>query len=428
MITMSIFFFHLSLESAIVTPVSILADGLSKTSNILLHLCEQFFFVNRCVFKVGIMPDEINNLSASQYLPFEEKVADYDRQIAELKQSNLQGGLETSSEIRRIQILRTAELKQVYSNLTAWQSVQVSRHPQRPLLSDYLEYMVKDFRELHGDRCFGDDRAIVTALGQIGMQKVMIIGQEKGRDTKEKIACNFGCPNPEGYRKALVKMKLAEKYNLPIVTLIDTPGAFPGVGAEERGQAQAIAVNLMEMSRLRVPIICIVIGEGGSGGALGIGVGDRMAMLEYSYYSVISPEGCAAILWRDGTHAPEAADALKLTSKELTALNVIDAVIPEPLGGAHRSVHDTIYNVEQYIIKTLRELRREKTEKLLENRYAKLRAIGDANQKTLDEAAVKSKPLIPERLSVEAQLRQSREIPLKETEELVEEKLPSFFN
>lgn len=365
------------------------------------------------------MPEAINNLSVNQYLPFEEKVAEFDRQIAELKASSLRDGFENASQIRRIQRLRTIELKQVYSNLTAWQSVQVSRHPQRPLLSDYLDYMVKDPRELHGDRCFGDDRAIVTMLGHIGRQKVMIIGQEKGRDTKEKIACNFGCPNPEGYRKALLKMKLAEKYNLPIVTLIDTPGAFPGVGAEERGQAQAIAINLMEMSRLKVPIICIVIGEGGSGGALGIGVGDRMAMLQYAYYSVISPEGCAAILWRDGTFAPDAASALKLTSKELTELNVIDSVIPEPLGGAHRSMHDTIFNVEQYIVRTLRQLKRVKIDKLLEDRYAKLRAIGDASQKVLQSVADQPKPSIPDRLSAEAQLRQGKEIPLKEAPQLV---------
>ncbi|MHC4313435.1 MAG: acetyl-CoA carboxylase carboxyltransferase subunit alpha, partial [Planctomycetota bacterium] len=228
----------------------------------------------------------------------------------------------------------------------------------------------------HGDRCFGDDRAIVTGLGQIGRDRVFIVGQNKGRNTKEKVVCNFGCPNPEGYRKALVKMKFAEKYGIPVVTLIDTPGAYPGIGAEERGQAQAIAANLQEMSRLRVPIICICIGEGGSGGALGIGVGDRLAMLEFAYYSVISPEGCAAILWRDGSQAPHAAAALKLTSKDLYKLELVDAVIPEPLGGAHRNVHDTVYNVEKYIAKTLRDLKRTKVDNLLENRYRKLRSIG----------------------------------------------------
>ena len=236
--------------------------------------------------------------------------------------------------------------------------------------------MVKDFHELHGDRCFGDDRAMVTGLGQIGREKVLIIGQNKGRALKENVACNFGCANPEGYRKALAKMKFAAKFGIPVVTIIDTPGAYPGIGAEERGQARAIAVNLFEMSRLPVPIICICIGEGGSGGALGIGVGDRLAMLEFAYYSVISPEGCAGILWRDGSQAPEAAEALKLTSKDLLKLKLIDEVIAEPLGGAHRNIHDTVYNVEQYIIGTLATLKRAKVENLLDNRYRKLRAIG----------------------------------------------------
>ncbi len=231
------------------------------------------------------MADTTITSNGNQYLPFEDKVADLDRQIAELRSLSSQKGIDYSTETRRLQRARTSELKKIYSNLSAWQTVQVTRHPQRPLLGDYLNFMVKDTRQLHGDRCFGDDRAIVTALGQIGREKVLIVGQNKGRDTKEKIACNFGCPNPEGYRKALAKMKLAEKFNLPVVTLIDTPGAHPGIDAEERGQAQAIAVNLMEMSRLRVPIVCVVIGEGGSGGALGIGVGDRMAIPEYSAYS-----------------------------------------------------------------------------------------------------------------------------------------------
>jgi acetyl-CoA carboxylase carboxyl transferase subunit alpha len=236
--------------------------------------------------------------------------------------------------------------------------------------------MVKDFHELHGDRCFGDDRAIITGVGQIGRDKVLVVGQNKGRTTKDRIACNFGCPNPEGYRKALAKMKFAEKFGIPIVTLIDTPGAYPGVGAEERGQAQAIAVNLAEMSRLRVPIICVCIGEGGSGGALGIGVGDRFAMLEFAYYSVISPEGCAAILWRDGSQAADAAQALKLTSQDLHRLGLVDAIIPEPVGGAHRNIHDAVFNVESYITKTLSELKRIKVGQLLEDRYMKWRSIG----------------------------------------------------
>jgi acetyl-CoA carboxylase carboxyl transferase subunit alpha len=324
------------------------------------------------------MPDIKNKISDGDYLDFEDKVADFDRQINELRRLSSIKGIDYSAEISCLQQKQVAELKRLYSNLTAWQTVQVARHPKRPLLSDYLDLMVKDFRELHGDRYFGDDRAIITGLGQIGRERVLIVGQNKGRDTKEKVTCNFGCPNPEGYRKAIDKMKFAEKYHIPVITFIDTPGAYPGIGAEERGQAQAIAVNLMEMARLRVPIICICIGEGGSGGALGIGVGDRMAMLEFAYYSVISPEGCAAILWRDGSQAPDAAEALKLTSKDLYKLNLVDSIIPEPLGGAHRSVHDTVHNVEEYIIKTLRDLERIRIENLLDSRYKKLRSIGSS--------------------------------------------------
>lgn len=324
----------------------------------------------------GATKPNTTNLTNGDHLEFEEKVADLDRQMNELRKLGSTKGIDYSPEIRQLQRQQVAELKRIYSNLTAWQTVQVARHPKRPLLNDYINLMVKDFRELHGDRCFGDDRAILTGFGHIGRERVLVVGQNKGRTTKEKIACNFGCPNPEGYRKALAKMKLAEKFDIPIVTLIDTPGAYPGIGAEERGQAQAIAVNLHQMSRLKVPIICIVIGEGGSGGALGIGVGDKLAILEFAYYSVISPEGCAAILWRDGSQAPSAAEALKLTSKDLYKLGVVDAVIPEPLGGAHRSIHDTIYNVEKYIVKTLRDLKRMKIENLLETRYEKWRSIG----------------------------------------------------
>ena len=319
-----------------------------------------------------------SSLSNGDHLEFEEKVAHLDRQMKELRKLSSTKGIDYSAEIRELQRQQVDELKTIYSNLTAWQTVQVARHPNRPLLSDYLNLMVKDFRELHGDRCFGDDRALITGLGQIGREKVLVVGQNKGKTTKQKITCNFGCPNPEGYRKALAKMKFAEKFGIPVVTLIDTPGAYPGIGAEERGQAQAIAVNLTQMPRLKVPIICIVIGEGGSGGALGIGVGDRLAMLEFAYYSVISPEGCAAILWRDGSQAPKAAEALKLTSKDLHKLGLVDAVIPEPLGGAHRNLHDTVYNVEKYIVKTLRDLKRTKINNLLENRYNKLRAIGSS--------------------------------------------------
>jgi acetyl-CoA carboxylase carboxyl transferase subunit alpha len=323
------------------------------------------------------MTDKNNRIEEGDYLDFEQDIAHLDRQMGELRKLSAAKGIDYSPEIRRLQKDQVAQLKTIYSSLSAWQTVQVARHPKRPLLDDYLNLMVKDFRELHGDRCFGDDRAILTGLGQIGREKVLIVGQNKGKSTKEKIACNFGCANPEGYRKAIAKMKFAEKYAIPVVTLIDTPGAYPGVGAEERGQAQAIAVNLIEMSRLRVPIICICIGEGGSGGALGIGVGDRLAILEFAYYSVISPEGCAAILWRDGSQAPQAAEALKLTSKDLLRLKLIDAAIPEPLGGAHRNVHDTVCNVEEYLIRNLRDLKRTNIDNLLNARYKKLRNIGN---------------------------------------------------
>jgi acetyl-CoA carboxylase carboxyl transferase subunit alpha len=322
------------------------------------------------------MPEHKQSTTSSGHLEFEAKVADFDSQMNELRRLSSVKGIDYSAEIRQLQRQQVAELKRIYSKLSAWQTVQVARHPNRPVLRDYLDLMVKDFRELHGDRCFGDDRSIVTGLGHIGRERVLIVGQNKGKTTKEKIACNFGSPNPEGYRKAMAKMKFAEKFGVPIVTLIDTPGAYPGIGAEERGQAQAIAVNLYQMSRLKVPVVCIVIGEGGSGGALGIGVGDRLAMLEFAYYSVISPEGCAAILWRDGSQAPKAAEALRLTSKDLHKLGVVDSVIPEPLGGAHRNLHDTVYNVERYIVKTLRDLKRTKLENLLDNRYKRLRTIG----------------------------------------------------
>lgn len=344
--------------------------------------------------------------SALQYLPFESDIAELDRQIEQLRDQNpkqsLQG--ESSPAIRKLQVKQTEKLKSLYTNLTPWQTVQVARHPQRPIFADYLNYMFNDVRVLHGDRCFGDDKAIITALGQIGREKVMIVGQNKGSSVKEKVACNFGCPNPEGYRKALAKMKLAEKFGLPIVTLIDTPGAYPGIGAEERGQAQAIAVNLMEMSRLRVPIVCVVIGEGGSGGALGIGVGDRLAILEHSYFSVISPEGCAAILWHDGTQAPQAAEALRLTGKELLKLKLVDAIVPEPLGGAHRNLHDTIYHVEKFITKNLQQLKRISIDKLLDNRYAKIRNIGAGCALASEFPAPQQKPAIPDRLSIKAQL------------------------
>lgn len=334
-------------------------------------------------------------------LDFEKPLAELEEQIAELQRLQTAKGIDYTPEIRQLRGNLAKLTAKIYNHLTPWELVQVARHPRRPLFMDYVNMLVKDFCELHGDRCFGDDKAIVTGFGRLGREKVMIIGHNKGRTTKEKVASNFGCAHPEGYRKALLKMKLAEKFQLPIVCLIDTPGAYPGIGAEERGQAQAIAVNMMEMSRLKVPIVCVVIGEGGSGGALGIGVGDKVAVMQYAYYSVISPEGCAAILWKSGEQAPEAATALKLTGPDLLRLKAIDAIVEEPLGGAHRNPHEAAHNLESFILKNLRDLKRCKLENLLENRYKKFRQIGEferdnhpfpkrpvmANEKTILELA-----------------------------------------
>ncbi len=323
------------------------------------------------------LDEEIVN---NTWLEFEKPLADLQNQIRELTDLQASKGIDYSTEIRQLRDNLAALTRKIYDNLTAWETVQIARHPKRPLFMDYVDMMVKDFVELKGDRFYGDDQAIVTGFGRIGHEKVMIVGQNKGRDTKEKIACNFGCAHPEGYRKALAKMKLAEKFNLPVICLIDTPGAYPGIGAEERGQAQAIAVNLMEMSTLKVPIVCVVIGEGGSGGALGIGVGDRIAIMQYAWYTVASPEACAAILFKNGEQAPHAAEVLKLTSKDLLKLEVVDHVVTEPLGGAHRNPHEAAHNLESYLIKTIRELKRFKPENLTENRYRKLRSIGQFTQ------------------------------------------------
>ncbi len=309
-------------------------------------------------------------------LDFEKPLAELENQITELQTLQQTKGIDYTPEIAQLRTNLTKLTAKIYSHLSAWETVQVARHPRRPLFWDYIEMMVNDFFELHGDRRFGDDRAIITGFGRLGREKVLIVGQNKGRTTKERVACNFGCAHPEGYRKALLKMKLAEKFGVPIVCLIDTPGAYPGIGAEERGQAEAIAFNMMEMSRLKVPIVCVVIGEGGSGGALGIGVGDKMSILQYAYYSVASPEACAAILWKSGEQAPQAAEALKLTSKDLKKLNLVDDVVPETLGGAHRNPHGTAKNLEAYLIRTIRELKRYKPENLVENRYKRLRGIG----------------------------------------------------
>jgi acetyl-CoA carboxylase carboxyl transferase subunit alpha len=318
-----------------------------------------------------------NGPDSGYQLPFEKPIARLQREIANLEaEQQTSPGRDFSAEVGQLRVQYVSLLRKTYQNLTPWETVQVARHPARPLAKDYLERIVKNFVELHGDRRFGDDKAICAGLGRIGGEKVVFVGQHKGRDTKEKIACNFGCAHPEGYRKVLRMTKLAEKFHLPLVSLIDTPGAFPGVGSEERGVAEAIARNLLEMARLKTPILCVVIGEGGSGGALGIGVGDRIAMMEYAYYSVISPEGCAAILWRTGEKAAEAAEAMKITARDLKALDVIDDIIPEPLGGAHRDVAEAAANLERHIVRTLRELNRVPLDRLLQHRYERWRRMG----------------------------------------------------
>ncbi len=309
-------------------------------------------------------------------LPFEQPIIKLERQIQELVVLQEQKGIDYSHEIAKLRENLISLIRKTYDNLTAWETVQVARHPNRPQTRDYIDLIIKDFEELHGDRRFGDDKAIITGTGRVGSQKIMLIGQQKGRDTREKIACNFGCAHPEGYRKALLKMQFAAKFGLPVVCLIDTPGAYPGLGSEERGVAEAIAVNLREMSVLPTPIICIVIGEGASGGALGIGVGDRLAMMQYAWYSVISPEGCSGILWKGSANAPEAAEALKLTSNHLRQLGVIDDVIREPLGGAHRNRRAAADALERYIERTLRELKSVPTPQLLDQRYNKIRQYG----------------------------------------------------
>ncbi len=308
-------------------------------------------------------------------LPFEKPIHELEQQLEQLEQqpNPTPATLESIRNMRaEIQKMR----REIFENLDPWDVVKVSRHPERPHTKDYLELVLDEFVELHGDRAFGDDRAILTGFGRIEGYKVMFIGQQKGRTLKERNECNYGCAHPEGYRKALLRMELAAKHQLPIVCLIDTPGAYPGIGAEERGQAYSIAVNLREMSLLPTPIICVVIGEGGSGGALGIGIGDHVAMLQFGYYSVISPEGCAGILWKSVTHADKAARALKFTSQDLLKFGVIDEVIGEPLGGAHRDHRQMAATLKSAIVKQLRQLSSMPVAELVERRYQKFRRIG----------------------------------------------------
>jgi acetyl-CoA carboxylase carboxyl transferase subunit alpha len=322
-------------------------------------------------------PVEPNRQQVSRHVAeFEKPLSRLEEQIQELEALQSTKGVEYTRELRQLRANYTSLLRTTYDNLSAWEVVQVARHPMRPLFKDYVEMICPEFRELHGDRHFGDDPAIKCGLARLGGHKVMLIGHHKGRDTKEKLQCYFGLAHPEGYRKALRCMKLAEKFGLPVVTFIDTPGAYPGIGAEERGQAESIARNLMEMSRLRTPIVSVVCGEGGSGGALGIGVADRVAMMEFAWYSVISPEACSAILFKGNEGAAQLAEALKLTSRDLKQLGVIDAVISEPLGGAHRDPHSAAHSLEQYVAKTLRDLKRCKLDNLLERRYEKFRTQG----------------------------------------------------
>jgi len=309
-------------------------------------------------------------------LDFEKSVLELEKKIEELKKLSSAEKMNLSGEIKKLEEKLEKLKRDVYENLTPWQRVQIARYPKRPYTLDYINAITTDFVELHGDRSFRDDKAIVAGFAKLNGSKVCIIGHQKGRDTKENLERNFGSAHPEGYRKAIRIMKLAEKFEVPIICLIDTPGAYPGVGAEERGQAGAIAYNLMEMAVLEVPILIIVIGEGGSGGALGIGVGDRICVLENAYYSVISPEGCASILWRDRAKASQAAEVLKLTANDLYELGIIDDVIKEPLGGAHRDPAMAANNIKKKALKYLDELAKLSKKELLEKRYEKFRNIG----------------------------------------------------
>jgi len=300
--------------------------------------------------------------------------------IAELEQLSQTTGVTVSSEAESLREKLAVESRKLFSTLTPWQRVQLSRHPLRPQSSDYIDHMLEDYVPLAGDRRFADDEAILTGIGRLGDQPVMIVGQQKGKDVHERRRCNFGMPHPEGYRKAMAKMRLAEKFKIPVICLINTPGAFPGVEAEERGQSIAIAENIRDMALLRTPVICVVIGEGGSGGALGIGVGDRILMFENSYFSVISPEGCAAILWKDGAKKDLAAERLKLTGPELKKFGIVDEIVEEPAGGAHRQPVATAHGLKEVLIRHLRELQSLTIDELLERRYQKYRVIGEVRE------------------------------------------------
>ncbi|MGI8958052.1 MAG: acetyl-CoA carboxylase carboxyltransferase subunit alpha [Chthoniobacterales bacterium] len=323
----------------------------------------------------------------SHPLDFEKPVFELQRRLQELKSHSDKHSIDFDSEVESMELKIRETRRQIYDNLTAWQRVQIARHVRRPFALDYIGRCFTEWIELHGDRVFGDDKAMPCGLAKLGTQRCVVVAQQKGRDTKENVKRNFGCAYPEGYRKALRIMRLGEKFQLPVISLIDTPGAYPGIGSEERHIAEAIAVNLREMMVLRVPIIACVIGEGGSGGALGIGVADRVFILENAYYSVISPEACSAILWKDRKHAPEAAEALKLTSHDLMKLGVVDEVVPEPEGGAHRDHDLAAANLGAALRRNLKRVLETPIDELLKERYAKFRKLGNfAEPKTKNGA------------------------------------------
>jgi acetyl-CoA carboxylase carboxyl transferase subunit alpha len=329
-------------------------------------------------------------------LDFEKPVVELEARIKELKDFSYDKRVNLEPEIKKLEQKLEKMKKDIYSNLSDWQRVQIARHPRRPYTLDYINMIATDFMELHGDRLFADDQALVGGFARINGQKVVVMGHQKGRDTKENILRNFGCAHPEGYRKAMRLMRLAERFHLPIVTLIDTPGAYPGIGAEERGQAQAIAANLRDMAGIATPIIAVVIGEGGSGGAIGIGVADRVLILQNAYYSVISPEGCASILWRNSVKAPDAANALKLTGDHLLKFGVVDEMIPEPQGGAHRDPALVAAHLKKAICRNLKDISSLSPDQLLDARYAKFRRIGEFEESVTDPDPIPSSPQAPQ--------------------------------
>jgi acetyl-CoA carboxylase carboxyl transferase subunit alpha len=357
------------------------------------EIAESWLRRRRCLFSLGDELEEVEaarslapcspflrgsfkrHMATTFQLPFEQPIHEIEAQIHDLESVDPMTG-DVRERIRALRKQLNDTIRSVYKNLDPWETVRVARHPERPMFTDYVELVFDEFVELHGDKFFGDDRALRTGFAKLDEFKVMLVGHQKGKTLKERNECYFGCAHPEGYRKAIEKMELAAKYGLPIIALIDTPGAYPGIGAEERGQAQVIAESMLAMSRLPTPIVCIVIGEGGSGGALGIGVGDRVAVLEYAYYSVISPEGCAGILWKSHDYAPQAARALRITSKHLHEMGVVDDIVEEPLGGAHRDHYQMAARLKQYLIRCLRELQKLPTDELLQKRYEKFRRIG----------------------------------------------------